>query len=237
MPWSLCQTVPAVCHRCLANSVLQRPRGAEAIWVFTSCRSCRLLIYCCPAKNPDTIAFQLRRASKNWRKYEDKMWYVLKKTHGEESMFYNHYMDAPDGCTHYIIADCISEDENGLKRDWAAIAVLRSRLVQATLSSQIPGFGVATLQRMWGYRDVIKLADDVARGIPLLLLDSRDPPHRPVQSVQEAVSHLSQLDDDLAQEGTGNFYNTSTLAFLHQALLGLLHRSHARRRWSRWKNC
>lgn len=210
----------------LCAAEAERRRGNLGFYVLSFLQAPHLLLSC---KNPDTIAFQLRRASKNWRKYEDKMWYVLKKTHGEESMFYNHYMDAPDGCTHYIIADCISEDENGLKRDWAAIAVLRSRLVQAMLSSQIPGFGVATLQRMWGYRDVIKLADDVARGIPLLLLDSRDPPHRPVQSVQEAVSHLSQLDDDLAQEGTGNFYNTSTLAFLHQALLGLLHRSHARR--------
>lgn len=47
--------------------------------------------------------------------------------------------------------------------------------------------------------------------------------------MQEAIAHLSQLNDDLAQEGTGNFYYTSALAFLHQALLSLLQRSHARR--------
>ena len=210
----------------LCAAEAERRRGNLGFYVLAFLRAPYLLLSC---KNPDTIAFQLRRASKNWRKYEDKMWYVLKKAQGDESMFYSHYADAPDGCTHYIVVDCISEDESGLKRDWGPVTVLRARLVQAVLSSQIPGFGVATMQYKWGYRWVGTFADLVARGIPVLLLDSRDPPLRPVQSVQEAIAHLSQLNDDLAQEGTGHFYYTSALAFLHQALLSLLQRSHARR--------
>ena len=180
-------------------------------------------------KNPDSIAFKLRRASKNWKKFEEKMWHAQKKTLGDESMFYNHYMDAPDGCTRYIVVDCVFEGENGLMRDWEPVHVLRARLVQAMLSNQIPSFAVATLQRQWGYRDIRNFADHLARGIPLLLLDSRDRPGKAVQNVEEAISHLSELDAELALQGAGNFYHTSTLAFLHQTLLSLLHRSRSRK--------
>eukprot|EP00435_Cladocopium_sp_Y103_P037578 s183_g10.t1 len=221
---SACSLSHAFGQLCAAEA--ERRKGNLGFYVLAFQEAPHLLLSC---KNPDTVAFQLRKASKNWRKHEDEMWYVLKKTKGDESMFYNHYMDAPNGCMHYIVADCVSNDEKELKRDWSPLHVLRSRLIQAMLSSQIPGFGVATLQLQWGYRGLHNFADHVARGIPLLLLDSRDPPRRPIQSVQDAISHLSELDDELAQQGTGNFYNTSTLAFLHQALLSLLQRSQIHR--------
>ena len=208
--------------RCSLSSVFgklcaaeaERRRGNLGFYVLAFIQAPQVLL---SSKRPGTNSHRLRQASKNWEKAEERMWNVMREVCGPETSSYNHYLDAPGGCTHYIVVDCITEDDSGPRRDWSPLEVLRSRLIQAMMGNQTPGFAVSTLQNFWGLSSMKALADLVARRVPLLVLDSRDPPERQnCQSVSAAVEHLQDLEKRLNEKGTGNFYHASTLAFLHQ---------------------
>ncbi|CAK9007983.1 Hypothetical protein (Fragment) [Durusdinium trenchii] len=223
-----CSLSRAFGRLCAAEA--ERRRGNLGFFVLTFINALQVLI---SSENPATVASRLRNASRNWEDSVSKMWYVSRKSLGAESAYHNHYVDAPDGCTHYIVVDCISgEHQHEWKRDWIPLNILRARMIQALLVSQIPGFAVSTLQNKWGLRSIERLADQVARGIPLLLLDSRDllKKEEPITSEEDAILRLRKLEDSLNEEGTGNFYHSSTLAFLHHAMTDILHRDQTRHR-------
>ena len=213
--------------RCSLSSVFgklcaaeaERRRGNLGFYVLAFIQAPQVLL---SSQRSGTNSYRLRQASTNWKKAEERMWYVMRKVCGPEAASYNHYLDAPGGCTHYIVVDCITEDDFGLQRDWSPLEVLRSRLIQAMMGNQTPGFAVSTLQNFWGLSSMKALADLVARRVPLLVLDSRDPPESKIQSASSAIQHLEELEERLNKQGTGNFYHTSTLAFLHQVMTNKL---------------
>ena len=79
----------------LCEEEAERRRGQLGFYVLSFVQAPNVLE---ASHNPDSVAYQLRKSSKNWRSASDRMWYVLKKDRGAEAVNYYPYLDAPPGC-------------------------------------------------------------------------------------------------------------------------------------------
>jgi hypothetical protein len=129
--------------------------------------------------------------------------------------------DFPAGITHGILISAF--DEEKMKKNWIPFKIFKTTLADR-LSRDLPSIALASFSR--GGDPMSFYADYVGRKLPLILVDSRPPPVSEVvgndtetlmQSFFErAQSHLAKIELELVEKNTWNFYDLSTLAFLHQ---------------------
>ena len=183
-----------------------------------------------------TMAYAMKRGSKRWQDAAAKV---------HDSMLPERvdacFCDLPAGSTHYVVLDGITRGEQEL---WGeSLQRFQNQFIQ-NLCLALPSIAIQTVNR-----DIDGLAsqcaDYVARGLPLLLLDSRPPcemaggsndvdaaannffgsPSSSSSSsstagtaLENAPALLEVLDERLARAGTVNEFHASTLAFLHMLM-------------------
>lgn len=129
----------------------------------------------------------------------------------------------PQGCSHYVVCDGVS---NGCL-DVHAVQSLRTSFVQS-FANECGSIAIATASprshlSYWGPMCAVEMgADCVTRGIPLLLLDSRDPPTKLPNKIDEIFRHLEELESRLNSANTRDFYYASMWSFLHSAMARIL---------------
>ena len=152
-----------------------------------------------------TVAYAMSRESKRWRANKPKFESVMPNEFLKMSM-----QDMPEGCTHYIIVESI---QNG-KQDDSPLATLKANFVQR-LQEQLPSIAVMTCRAFrldW-------VTDYIARGLPMLMLDSRPPPEAGyADDIRGAEADLIKLSERLIEVGTVDHYDISYLAHLHAVL-------------------
>ena len=125
------------------------------------------------------------------------------------------FQDLPRCCTHYVIVESLNMSKSIASEDSGPLTDLKDSFVQR-LTTENPSIAIGTAMAF----DLEWLINYVARGLPLLLLDSRPPPRdgRYGRSLHEAEEDLAELNKRLVASGTFNMYTSSTLAHLHQVL-------------------
>ena len=122
--------------------------------------------------------------------------------------------DLLPGCTHTIVVEGVSAG----KPDGSACDGLRESFVQA-LTTDFPSMGIAALGRV---DCVAKCASYVARGLPLLLVDSRPPPSSGgsgyKSTLDAATTDLMKIERQLVASGTRNCYHACTMASLREVI-------------------
>jgi len=120
----------------------------------------------------------------------------------------------PAGCSHYIIADGVNDKKK--KVDYSATRTLAKNLTTA-FAKVLPSIGLVSLNHSDTFANgVLNLSNYVGRGLPLLLLDSRDRPM--VNNLQEAEQHLKEVEAVLNKVGLLDYYKDSTFSFMHTVL-------------------
>ena len=139
-----------------------------------------------------------------------------------KTTFKNEYSaDFPNGITHGILISAL--DEEKMKENSQPHKVFKTTLVDR-LSRDLPSIGLVSYSS--GGDPMSLYSDYVGRKLPLILIDSRPPPVSDVVGsdtealmdayFERAESYLSEIQSELAEQDTWNFYMMSTLAFLHQ---------------------
>jgi hypothetical protein len=179
------------------------------------------------------IAWQLRTGSKRWRSSAKTVRTAEIKMFGLwEWAYCPSSLDPPPGNTHYIIVDTVTFDDRTKQAelDWDIKDSLSNNLVQQ-FASELPSIAFSTMNFSggfgWDLDRTVHLASYVGRGLPLVMIDSRqwhtfgssrDALYTPPATIEEAIVKLRELDKVLATEGRVNTYASSTLAFLHGAM-------------------
>lgn len=161
-------------------------------------------VYACSVTE-GTLAYTLSQSSRRWKRALPKLAVTMPEEFVKMSM-----QDLPGGCTHYIIVEGV----HGGRQDDSPLAGLKDSFVQR-LSDQLPSIAIMTARAFrldW-------LMDYVARGLPLLLLDSRPLPHWNQggysPTLEGVADDLINLNRKLVASGTVNHYDVSTLSHLH----------------------
>jgi hypothetical protein len=143
---------------------------------------------------------------------------------GQKSSKNEYRADFPAGITHGILISAFDEDK--MKENSMPHRIFKTTLVDR-LSRDLPSIALVSFSR--GGDPISFYADYVGRQLPLILVDSRPPPTSEVVGsdtetlmqayFERAQSHLSTIEYELKEKNTWNFYDISTLAFLHQQVM------------------
>ena len=189
------------------------------------------------ARNPRTIAGQIRECSKVWSQKFDVEEQVWESQWGKSGFQQG---DLTEGPSHYIVFECIRPDSlsNGTL-DSGPGQMFKNMLLES-LASVLPNIAVQTYSAGLG---LAGMADIVRRDLPLLVLDSRErwptleSTTEPIQYtthlaqssqskpgaitgdlISEAYDCFSRHTEALMQESKLERYNACTIAFLHAVL-------------------
>jgi hypothetical protein len=168
------------------------------------------------SKAPRTIAGSVAKQSKRWRGQMQRLKEACTVTNGDENIKWQPAgLDLPRGCTHYVVADGITQAE----RDNSALLQLKASFVEV-LSAQLPSVGFATMTcSASGFTVLPAFADYVGRNLPLVLLDSRPIPAGGYSTTLDALRQkLRNTEAKLNQAGTWDGYQISKLAHVHTVL-------------------
>eukprot|EP00966_Prymnesium_polylepis_P242607 5610229-Prymnesium_polylepis.1 len=175
------------------------------------------------SEDPSRVAGQLRHGSKRWSRAARKAKEEMLKFRGQwESDACPKACDCPDGCTHYIVTDCMDVDDRTGKVIWnhsKPVDQLSGNLMSG-FAKELPSITFSTMNFLFHSVRTHKahaLASTVGRGLPLLLIDSRKQVAERPKTVEAALQVLRELEADLERTGRVNTYAASTLAFLHSA--------------------
>ena len=171
----------------------------------------------------DSRARIIRRGSRRWRQYN----HLFMDVFGRPAACDELTADFPAGLTHAILISSVNEEKN--KKDIMAYKLFKSALVDR-LSRELPSVALMSFSMMGD--PLTLLSEYLGRKLPVVLIDSRELTAKPVimksgsQSAAElqqmfvdhARLHLETIESDLEKSGTWNFFETSTLAFLHSQL-------------------
>jgi len=161
-----------------------------------------------------TIAYQLRLGSKRWRQSQRRIHSAVESSNSKWRINWPQYIVPPVGCSHYIIADSVNDKKNSL--DFSAGRTLSKNLTEA-FAKTLPSIGFVTLSHQQDLTSgALSLSNYVGRGLPLLILDSRDRPV--INNLEEAEAHLHELEAELNKEGHIDFYRDSNWSLLHTVL-------------------
>lgn len=192
------------------------------------------------AENDDnSLARQLRRGSRRWKQYNT----MLVDVHQEDAAVMETTADFPQGLTHVVLVSSVNEEKQ--KRDKKPLKVFKSNLVDR-LSKDLPSVGICSYS--FGGDPFSLYAEYVGRHLPLILIDTRprhshDTGHGSPQTkeglrrgsisatkkgattaslrgeiLKEAKAHLEAIDSGLAANQSWNFFEASTLGYLHSLM-------------------
>ena len=162
---------------------------------------------------PWTIAYQLRLGSKRWRHNQKRISNAVESSNSKWRVNWKQLKCPPAGCSYYIITDAVNDKKN--KVDLSAARTLMKNLT-AAFAKSLPSIGVVTLRHNGFETGALSLSNYVRRGLPLLMLDSRDRPQ--VNSLEEAEAHLRDFEARLNKGGMIDNYKDSNWSFLHTVL-------------------
>ena len=149
---------------------------------------------------PGTIAYQLRLASKRWRQNTRRIQSAMESSSSKWRINWEQQIGPPAGCSHYIIADNVNDKKN--KKDFTAARVLTKNLT-AAFAKILPSIGFTTLAHYGLMDGALSLSNYVGRGLPLMILDSRNRPM--LKTLEATATHLKEVEADLNKvSGTWN---------------------------------
>jgi hypothetical protein len=131
-------------------------------------------VYHAASGEPGSVAAGLRASSLAWQGQLEKITEGLTTTFGQSCGW--DINDAPSCATHYVIVDAVSTTIGKRRKEttiveFSALTTFKNEFVGA-LSESLPNIAVATLSAgVWPFYQV--LADYTARGLSLLLIDTR----------------------------------------------------------------
>lgn len=147
------------------------------------------------AEYPDHTAYNLREASQRPGSWDTRHKSFQNSLDEERALW--PIDDMPAGASHYIVVEGLTEG----KVDEAPLQDLKAEFVQK-LTTDFPSIAIETANGEW-----FQCPDYLARGLPVLLLDSRPPP-RPRASYatnfDDMQKDLVELEARLVSEGMQN---------------------------------